>query len=137
MRVVLDTNVLVSGLLQPRGPSGTIVRGVLRGKICLFYDARILNEYREVLRRPKFRFRPSEIEAFLDQLQSVGVPVAASAISLQLPDPDDAPFLEVAVSGGAPYLVTGNRRHFPGHIGPLKVVSPRDFLSLLDSEVET
>ena len=58
MLLVVDTNVLVSGLLQARGPSGQIVRGLANGALNLAFDARILIEYQEVLRRPKFRFDP-------------------------------------------------------------------------------
>ena len=65
MRVVLDTNVVVSGLLQALGPSGQIVRLVAEGELQVCYDVRILAEYREVLLRPKFRFEPGRVEAFL------------------------------------------------------------------------
>jgi len=129
MNIVVDTNVLVSGFLQPRGPSGQIVRAIAHGSIQLFFDARILEEYREVLLRPKFSFRPADVESFLDQVRTLGTPVAAPPLSVPLPDPDDAPFLEVATTAGAPYLVTGNRRHFPaGPLGSLKIVTPREFL---------
>lgn len=63
MKVVLDTNVLVSGLLQPFGLSGQIVSLVASGELVLCHDARILAEYREVLLREKFRFDPERIEA--------------------------------------------------------------------------
>ena len=56
MRIVLDTNVLVSGLLTPFGSSGEIVRMVFSGELILCIDARILSEYKEVLNRPKFKF---------------------------------------------------------------------------------
>ena len=129
MKLVADTNVLVSGFLQPRGPSGQIVRAIAQGAIRLFFDARILEEYREVLLRPKFTFRPADVASFLDQVRSLGTPVAASPLSIQLLDPDDTPFLEVALSARATYLVTGNRRHFPeSPLEILKIVTPREFL---------
>ncbi len=55
MKIVLDTNVLVSGLLTPFGPTGEIVRMVSAGELILAIDARILSEYQEVLHRPKFK----------------------------------------------------------------------------------
>ena len=56
MKVVIDTNVIVSGLLTPFGNSAEIVRMITSGKLNLCFDARILTEYEEVLKRPKFKF---------------------------------------------------------------------------------
>ncbi|HXL73081.1 MAG TPA: putative toxin-antitoxin system toxin component, PIN family, partial [bacterium] len=63
MIVVLDTNVLVSGLLSPYGPPGEIVRMVSSRALSLCFDARIISEYAEVLTRPKFPFRRDAVEA--------------------------------------------------------------------------
>ncbi len=73
----LDTNVLVSGLLQPLEPSGQIVRLVAAGELILCHDPRILTEYAEVLRREKFRFDPDRIETLMEQIRADGLPVAA------------------------------------------------------------
>lgn len=56
MNIVLDTNVLVAGLLSPFGTCGEIVRMVSSGELRLSFDARIFTEYEEVLNRPKFKF---------------------------------------------------------------------------------
>src|SRR5215217_4366647 len=112
MIVVLDTNILVSGLLQPFGPSGQIVRLVAASDLVLCHDPRILSEYREVLLREKFSFDPSRITAFLEEIETRGIPVVARPLSIRLPDPYDEPFLEIALAGGAP-LVTGNAKHYP------------------------
>ena len=128
MRIVLDTNVVVSGLLNAFGPSAQIVRLVAAGNLDLCYDARILTEYRQVLLRPKFRFERRLVEVFLQQIQSGGVEVLARPLALTLPDSDDAMFVEVAVAGRASHLVTGNLKHYP--LSPtlgLRVVSPREF----------
>ena len=131
MKIVLDTNVLVAGLLAPFGPCGDIVRMVSSGNLILCIDARILSEYREVLGRPKFNFDHDKVAAILDYVEHHGWIVAASPLSLRLPDPEDEPFLEVAVSSGADYLVTGNASHFPaGLCQGVTVVSPADFLRL-------
>jgi len=61
MRIVLDTNVLVAGLLSPSGPPAWIVEAVLAGELDLALDAAIRQEYEDVLRRPEFRFRPSSV----------------------------------------------------------------------------
>jgi len=129
MKIVLDTNVLVAGLLTPFGPCGDIVRMVSSGNLILCIDARVLSEYREVLERPKFSFDRDKVAAILDYIEHHGWIVAASPLSLPLPDSDDEPFLEIAVSGCADYLVTGNAAHFPSELCEgVAVVSPADFL---------
>ncbi len=131
MKIVLDTNVLVSGLLQPLGPSGQIVRLVAAGDLVLVHDPRILVEYGEVLLREKFRFDPERVAALMDQIRARGVVVVASPLPLRLPDPDDEVFLEVAAAAGARCLVTGNLKDYPAEARQgVEVVSPRRFIDL-------
>lgn len=113
MKIVLDTNVLVSGLLSPFNPPGKIVRMTSAGILELCYDARILTEYREVLERPKFSFSKDEINALVDQIEARGHQVVSKPLKVPLPDPTDEPFLEVALAGGASHLITGNQKDFP------------------------
>ena len=129
MKVVLDTNVLVAGLLNPFGAPGRIVQLAAAGTISLCFDARILSEYRQVLQRPKFPFRSDEIDVLLNQIRIAGERVTASPLAQRLPDADDEPFLEAAVAADAEYLITGNTRHFPAKCrGGVRVVSPTGFL---------
>lgn len=131
MKIVLDTNVLVSGLLQPFGPSGQIVRLVASGELSLCHDPRLLAEYREVLLRKKFSFDPERIEILLEEIRTGGVPVAARPLATRLPDADDEPFLEVALAGGARCLVTGNVKHYPAEArSDVEVLSPRSFIEV-------
>src|SRR5210317_1682810 len=106
MKIVLDTNVLVSGLLTPFGPSGKIVRMVSAGELILYIDARILSEYQEVLHRPKFKFNKDHISILLDFIKLYGQFVSSLPLKIRLPDPDDEPFLEVAIAGKARSLIT-------------------------------
>ena len=130
MKVVLDTNVLVSGLLSPYGPCGEIVRMMTGGAIQLCYDARILAEYGEVLRRPRFRINPDELAAVLDYIESAGQSVASVPLPHSLPDGDDEAFLEVALGAGARCLVTGNMRHYPEKLRMgMRVISPAQFMT--------
>jgi putative PIN family toxin of toxin-antitoxin system len=130
MKIVLDTNVLVAGLLSPFGPCGDIVRMVSSGHLTLCIDARVLSEYREVLQRAKFSFDRDKVAAILDYIEHNGWVVASAPLSLPLPDPDDKPFLEIAFSGDADFLVTGNASHFPPELCQgVEVVSPADFLN--------
>lgn len=129
MNVVLDTNVLVSGLLTPFGPSGEIVRMVAAGLLVLHVDARILSEYREVLHRPKFDFDKEHIDVFLGFIEQNAQVISGSPLKKHLPDPDDEAFLEVALSGKVKALVTGNTIHYPssGREG-VTILSPSEFL---------
>jgi uncharacterized protein len=132
VRIVLDTNVLVSGLLSPHGPPGRIVDLVVDGAVTLLVDDRIVLEYREVLARPRFGFAAGDIEAVLSLIDLAGERVRAAPLSLPLDEPDDLPFLEVAHSGGAEALVTGNPRHYRGAAAlGVRVMSPAIFLRQL------
>jgi len=129
LRVVLDTNVLVSGLLSPFGPPGEIVRLVSSGAVTLCLDARILAEYDEVLARTRFGFDQDAIAALLDYLDFASETVAAEPLAVRLPDEDDEPFLEVALACGADCLVTGNLAHFPESArAGVAVLSPAEFV---------
>ena len=128
MNIVLDTNVLVAGLLTPFGPCGEIVRMVSSGELTLSLDARILTEYQEVLDRPKFKFDKDKVAALLDHIEHRGVTVASSPLPQPLPDIDDEPFLEVAIAARAICIVTGNQVHFPTELCQgVIVLSPSDF----------
>jgi putative PIN family toxin of toxin-antitoxin system len=129
MIVVLDTNVLVSALLRPFGPPARVLDLDLAGEVRLAYDDRLLAEYRQVLARPRFGLVVHDVTHLLDYLAADGLPVVARPLAISLPDPDDLPFLEVAVEAGA-VLVTGNRRHFPAEVcGDVRVLTPADFLA--------
>jgi len=130
MKIVLDTNVLVSGLLTPFGTSGAIVRMVSAGKLILLYDSRILLEYQEVLCRSKFQFDKEQIDLLIDYIKKNGQLNPTSPLKKNLPDPDDAPFLEVAIGGDAEYLVTGNKIHYPRKYREgIKILSPTEFIN--------
>ena len=129
MKIVLDTNVLVSGLLTPFGSSGEIVRMVSAGILILQYDSRILLEYQEVLNRPKFQFNKEHIDTLLAYVNQNGQVIPASPLKQRLPDPDDEPFLEIAIAGRAACLITGNTSHFPQESRQgMKILSPSEFL---------
>ena len=133
MRIVLDTNVLVSGLLNPFGSPGRILDLVTAGDVVLLYDDRILSEYRAVLARDRFGFEVRDVHTFLTYVERHGEPVVARKVDVCLQGPDDLPFLEVAIAGGADVLVTGNVRHFRPRGGKyrIKVQAPGTFLRSL------
>ncbi len=135
MKVVLDTNVIVSGFLKPFSPSGSLVQFVAEGMLSLAYDARILAEYHEVLKRPKFGLEGRVVDDFLTLVQAEGYPVTARPLPHSLPDRSDEPFLEVALASQASALVTGNVKHFPpARCLGMAVLSPREFHDSLRKE---
>jgi putative PIN family toxin of toxin-antitoxin system len=131
MNVVLDTNVVVSGAINPHGMCGRILDLLLQGSFKLCVDDRILHEYQEVLDRPELRIEREATLALMAWVRYIAQPIAAPLLRTPLPDPDDLPFLEVASAAGA-LLVTGNRRHFPVPASAgVRVLSPTDFVAIL------
>lgn len=129
MLIVLDTNVIVSALINPYGVPGSILSLMIDEKLTLCYDARILLEYEEVLCRPKFRFDSEHVLVLLSVIRENGQAVIASAALIaSVTDRDDQPFAQVAKASNASYLITGNSGHFPNRIGDTKVVSPSVFI---------
>ncbi len=129
MRIVLDTNVLVSGLLTPFGMCGEIVRMLTSAEIELCVDARILLEYDDVLHRLKFDIDPHKVDVVMEYIQNTADFYATSPLDRPLPDEDDNPFLEVALSSAAECLVTGNLKHFPMRCrAGVRVLLPKQFL---------
>ncbi len=130
MRIVMDTNVLVSAMLSAGGAPDTVLQLVLQGSLTLLADSRILAEYYEVTARPRFTLIERERVALLDILAEIAELVPAQPLRLSLPDPDDRAFVEVAVAGRADVIVTGNVRHFVPRKGTLgiPVLTPRELV---------
>lgn len=129
MRIVLDTNVLISGIITPFGNAARILDMIVLGEIQTVYDDRILAEYREVLQRPKFGFEKNVIDEFLTFIESEGFNVTAIPINEEFIDKDDIQFVETAITALADVLVTGNKRHFKGKATrQIKIMTPDEFL---------
>jgi len=136
MMIVLDTNVIVSGVLKPFSKAASILRLVADGTIQLAYDIRILSEYRDVLNRPKFNFLKKNVEALLTQVEQEGFLVSVKPLGIHLPDPDDESFLEVAIAGRVEAMVTGNKRHFPKkQYEGVNILSPAEFLEAVKEKI--
>jgi len=133
MKAVIDTNVLVSGLMKTGTPPAKVIDGLYARELVPLYDQRILREYRVVLVRPTLTgiHRPAAMR-LLDFIDSNGEEVEGAYFARQLPDRTDQPFAEVAFTGKADLLITGNIRDFP--VGDLiRVVTPRQWLDLKSS----
>lgn len=128
IRVVLDTNVLVAGILSEQGPPGWILDLLAVHELAVAYDSRILAEYRKVLARPELGLEPARVEQLLSVIEDRGTLVTPLPWPHVLPDPDDEPFLATASAVGV-VLVTGNTRHFPAPAcGEVVVTTPREFI---------
>lgn len=131
MKVVLDTNVVVSGLMTRLGTCGIILDLVVDGRVDAALDNRMLDEYERVCAEPRLSLDPDAVREFLHLLNDFAENVTATPLKADVPDPDDLPFLEVAAETDA-VLVTGNKKHFPKKsAGKVRVVSPREFLDML------
>jgi putative PIN family toxin of toxin-antitoxin system len=132
MKIVLDINVLISGLLTPQGPSAKILRNIIQDKLKVCVDDRIIAEYREVLLRPEWRFSRTDALKTLDSILERSELILADRLKITLPDPKDLMFMEVAVTTHAFAIITGNRRHFPAlALGGIRVLSPHEFWDLM------
>ena len=128
MRVVIDTNVIVSAMLSAGGAPDQVVQLVLQGALRPVVDSRMIGEYDEVTARPRFGFDPVERRMLLEVLSTLAEHVVAPPLRLTLPDPDDRMFVEVARAAGADAIVTGNIAHFRPRRGTLgvAVLTPRE-----------
>jgi uncharacterized protein len=130
VKIVLDTNVIVSGLLNSKGNPAAVLDLALSGAVQVCHDARILTEYSEVLARPRFRFDPQRVREVLTKLESDGLAISAPLAAFGLPDPDDEPFLDVALAAATDYLVTGNLADYPPEkCQGMQVLTPASFMA--------
>jgi len=131
----VDTNVLVSALLNSESNPGQVLLSVFNGETVLLVNEEILAEYREVLARKKFRFPPDLVDIVLSRLAACSLNISAtSADFLEVTDPKDRCFYAVTMSERQTedaLLVTGNIRHFP--VKPF-VVTPARFVEILRAD---
>lgn len=134
LRVVIDTNVVVSALLHPARVPARCVSALRARGATVLYDARVEAEYREVLGRRKFRgIHPEARDALLCALLDGDALQCVAPFEGALPDEDDRVFVEVALHGAAQVLVTGNTRHYPAGLG-FVVCSPAEALAWLSGD---
>jgi putative PIN family toxin of toxin-antitoxin system len=131
IRVVLDTNILVSALLNRHGAPGLVFRMMPEDPdMQLFVTGDVYAEYDEVLRRPKLKRGEIEIEGMLRSVREDAIWVKPAEDVKGCADPDDDVFLACAQGAKAHFLVTGNTRHFPKLWEKTRVVTAREFLDL-------
>ena len=126
--VVLDTNVVVSALINPGGTPGRVLQLAVSGAFRICVTREVFAEYEEVLRRPKFRIDSDVAQAALDAIASTARWIAEATPVRVCSDPDDDVFVSCALAAGALVIVTGNSSHFPGSHAGFQVLSPREFV---------
>jgi len=128
--VVIDTNVLVSGLLSNRGNPGVIVNELKNNRFNFYFNAEIIEECKDVLHRKKLGLRSQDVNELIDLIKTIGVSIIPDKSDVALLDEDDRIFYDLAKSTNA-YLITGNTKHYPND--PL-IVTPARFVELLSND---
>src|SRR6266436_634676 len=131
LRLVLDTDIVVSAALKPDGLQRTVFLLAITKPARLYVTDAIVAEYREVLARPELKIRRGLRQQLLDLVKNHAQIVKPSRPLRVAKDPDDDKFLECADAARADYLVTGNQRHFPKFWMKTKVITSREFINIV------
>jgi uncharacterized protein len=131
LRLVIDTNALVSAALKPDSLQRTTFLLAITKPGRLYVSSPILEEYAEVLSRPELSIRKGLRLQLLQLIKNHGHLVAPPRQIEVTSDPDDNIFVECADAARADFLITGNRKHFPAFWKSTKIVTPREFVSLV------
>ena len=129
MRVVLDTNILISACWTPSGLESQTVRMALAGTITACVSPAVWAEYRDVLFRDKFAAVRNRATELLANLEACAIEVVPQDTVTAATAEDDNRFLECAATAGAAYLITGNLKHYPARWGSTWIVNARGFLT--------
>ncbi len=131
VRLVIDTNVVVSAALKPEGIQRTVVLLAMTKPARWYVSEPIMAEYAIVLARPQLKIRTSLRQQFLQLIKNHAHVVRPARLTTVTSDPADNIFIECADAARADYLITGNQRHFPTFWKTTKVINSREFLSLM------
>jgi putative PIN family toxin of toxin-antitoxin system len=130
LRLVIDTNVLVSAAIKAAGLQRTVFLIAISKPARLYVSHPIMEEYSEVLARSELRIRKGLRLQLLQLIKNHSRTVVPIRRLEATSDPEDNIFLECADAARADYLVTGDQKHFPRFWKKTKVVTPREFVSL-------
>ena len=126
MRLVLDTNIVISALINPEGKPSQIMKMILNLQAELCHNIAILIEYERVALRPKFsgKIDSGKIKRFIKLLENIGISYNPAPSNIKLPDESDRIFYDTAKRSGS-ILISGNIKHYPKE--PF-IMTPADFL---------
>jgi putative PIN family toxin of toxin-antitoxin system len=131
IKIVLDTNVLVSAALTPNGNSARIMELIpVNAELQVYFSMNILSEYKEVLSRSRLNIVAEKQNRAVDAIIKTGILVDPVASDVPLPDESDRFFYDAARENGA-ILITGNTRHYPMDDF---IMTPSRFLDMLNSD---
>ena len=131
VRLVIDTNLVVSAALKPEGLQRTIVLLAMTKPARWYVSDAILTEYAMVLGRPELKIRIGLRRQLLQLVKNHTRLVKPTQLHQVTSDPADNIFVECADAARADYLVTGNQRHFPHSWKNTKVISSAEFLAIV------
>ena len=136
MRVVIDTGVLVSGLIRPRGTTGEVLLALRDGKFTVLYSNETIMEIIDVLGRDKFRLKyhilPDDVSALINLIRLRGEAVIPKQRVTDCRDPKDDKFLDVALAGEVDYLISGDLDLVSMNpYRSIPIITPAEFLAMI------
>jgi putative PIN family toxin of toxin-antitoxin system len=131
LRIVIDTNVVAPAALKPEGLQRTVVLLAMTKPALWYVSDAIVSEYAMVLARPELKIRRNLRHQLLQLIKNHTRVVSPSRLAQVTSDPADNMFVECADAARADYLVTGNQRHFPKFWKTTKIITSREFLSVI------
>ncbi|MGF7181536.1 putative toxin-antitoxin system toxin component, PIN family [Tunturiibacter psychrotolerans] len=130
LRLVIDTNVLISAALKPESLQRTVFLLAITKPARLYISTPILEEYADVLGRSELAIRRGARQQLIQLVKNHSHTVSPSRQLTVTSDPDDNIFIECADAARADYLITGNQKHFPAYWKCTKIVTSREFVNI-------
>jgi putative PIN family toxin of toxin-antitoxin system len=136
IKVVIDTSVLISGVLSEHGAPAAVLALIRDGGITWYVSPAIIEEYKEVMARSKFSFDPGRLQRVLRSLDHAALVVPTETRTESSHESDNR-FYECAYAAQADYIVTGNLKHFTKDLPPTRIVNARQLLEILEPKSES
>ena len=133
IKAVIDTNILISGLLNDLGAPAKLITHWEHGLFEIALSDNIFDEYRRVFLEFTDRVEENKVVELLEALKEKSIWVEPSQRISICKDASDDKFIECAVASGTEYLVTKNIRHFPKIYKNVRALKISAFLSILES----
>lgn len=138
MKVVLDTNLLISAFITPNGEPAQVVKLLQSEDFYLLLSPDVFRELERVIQYPKLRklyqYTDEQVEDFLEGIRRIAIWLEATeTLSVVHNDESDNRFIELAVAGSARYIITGDKKHLLKirRYQLIEIVSPTEFLALI------
>jgi len=138
LRLVLDTNILISATIEQAGASSKILNAWKQDQVTLITSPVLISEFKEVLKRPRIRkyqwMSPEEVDSLVDLLTKAATQTSGELlVSVVKADPDDDYVLSAALEGAADFIVTGNIHLLELHpFQGIQILTPAEMLRVLE-----